>query len=102
MTRRLVVVLLAVLAVVTLIPFLLVLLNAVKSPRDYTANGPLALPDSLYFQGIVDFWVRVDFGEKLVNSTVIAGSVAVLAVLVSIVTAYALGIGRVKGRMWIV
>jgi raffinose/stachyose/melibiose transport system permease protein len=100
--RKVLVLTLVVLAAVTLVPFLLVLLNAVKSPGDYTAHGPLALPDSLYLQGIVDFWVRVDFGGKLVNSTVIAGSVAVLAVLVSIVTAYALGIGRVKGRMWIV
>ncbi|MBB4910058.1 carbohydrate ABC transporter permease [Actinophytocola algeriensis] len=102
MTRRLVVGVLAILAVLTLFPFLLVLLNAFKSPGDYTTGGPLALPDALYFQGIVDFWVRVDFGQKLVNSTVIAGSVAVLAVLVSVLTAYALGIGRVKGRLWIV
>jgi raffinose/stachyose/melibiose transport system permease protein len=102
MTRRLTVGVLAVLAVITLLPFLLVLVNAVKSSRDYSAHGPLALPDALYFTGIADFWLRVDFGEKLVNSTVIAGSVAVLAVLVAIVTSYALGIGRVKGRMWIV
>ncbi len=93
---------LAVLAVAVLFPFLLVLVNAVKSPADYAANGPLGLPDAVYFQGIVDFWLRVDFGTKLFNSTLIAGSVAVLAVLVSVVTAYALGIGRVKGRMWIV
>jgi raffinose/stachyose/melibiose transport system permease protein len=93
---------LAVLAVAVLFPFLLVLVNAVKSPADYATNGPLSLPDSLYFKGIVDFWLRVDFGTKLFNSTLIAGSVAVLAVLVSVVTAYALGIGRVKGRMWIV
>jgi raffinose/stachyose/melibiose transport system permease protein len=102
MTRRLVVGVLAVLAVITLLPFLLVLINAVKSPGDYSAHGPLALPDALYFKGITGFWIRVDFGEKLFNSTVIAGSVAVLAVLVAIVTSYALGIGRVKGRMWIV
>jgi raffinose/stachyose/melibiose transport system permease protein len=101
-TARLVVGVLAILAVLTLFPFLLVLLNAFKSPRDYNANGPLALPDALYFKGIADFWVRVDFGEKLVNSTVIAGSVAVLAVLVSVLAAYALGIGRIKGRVWIV
>jgi raffinose/stachyose/melibiose transport system permease protein len=102
MTRRLVVAVLAVLAALTLFPFLLVLLNAFKSPQDYTAHGPLALPDTLYFRGLVDFWVRVDFGAKLFNSTVIAGSVAVLAVLVSVLAAYALGIGRVRGRMWIV
>ncbi len=93
---------LIVLALVTLVPFMLVLLNAVKSPADYAQNGPLGLPDSLYLKGIVDFWVRVDFGEKLWNSTVISGSVAVLAVLVSIFAAYALGIGRVRGRLWII
>ncbi|MPZ79178.1 MAG: ABC transporter permease subunit [Actinophytocola sp.] len=93
---------LAVLAALTLFPFLLVLLNAVKSPGDYTANGPLGLPEGIYLNGIADFWDRVDFGLKLMNSTVIAGSVAVLAVLVSVVTAYALGIGRIKGRLWIV
>lgn len=93
---------LVVLAAITLFPFLLVLVNAVKSPRDYTTDGPLGLPNGIYLKGIADFWDRVDFGLKLVNSTVIAGSVAVLAVLVSIVTAYALGIGRIRGRLWIV
>jgi raffinose/stachyose/melibiose transport system permease protein len=93
---------LVVLAVLTLFPFVLVVLNAVKSPADYAANGPLSLPTALYLDGIADFWARVDFGLKLANSTVIAGSVAVLAVLVSVVTAYALGIGRIKGRVWIV
>ena len=93
---------LVLLAAVTLVPFALVVLNAVKSPSDYSRHGPLALPESLYFKGITDFWMRVDFGQKLFNSTVIAGSVAVLAVLVSIVTAYALGIGRMRGRLWII
>jgi len=100
--RNLVLGVLVALAVLTLFPFLLVALNAVKSPADYAANGPLGLPESLYLQGIADFWTRVDFGLKLANSTVIAGSVAVLAVAVSIVTAYAIGIGRIRGRLWIV
>lgn len=100
--HRLVTGVLVVLAAVTVFPFLLVLMNAVKSPQDYTARGPLGLPGGIYLKGISDFWLRVDFGEKLFNSTVIAGSVAVLAVLVSILMAYALGIGRVKGRVWII
>ena len=93
---------LVLLAAVTLVPFALVVLNAVKSPADYAQHGPLGLPQTLYFKGITDFWVRVDFGRKLFNSTIIAGSVAVLAVLVSITSAYALGIGRVRGRLWII
>jgi len=102
MARRIVMPVLVLLAVITFFPFLLILVNAVKSPQDYATRGPFGLPTEIYLQGITDFWVRVDFGEKLFNSTVIAGSVAVLAVLVSIFMAYALGIGRIKGRTWII
>ena len=99
--RHVVLVRLVGLAALTLFPIALVVLNAFKSPSEYAQRGPLSLPQGLYLQGMKDFWVRVDFGEKLVNSTVISGSVAVLAVLVSVVSAYALGIGRVRGRLWI-
>ncbi|WP_240506268.1 carbohydrate ABC transporter permease [Thermoactinospora rubra] len=101
MTRHAVRIALAVLAIVMVFPFVIVALNAVKSPQDYGAHGPLSLPEGLYLQGIVDFWNRVDFGEKLWNSFVISGSVAVLAVVLSVLNAYALGIGRVRGRVWI-
>jgi raffinose/stachyose/melibiose transport system permease protein len=90
---------LAVLAVVMMFPFVIVAINAVKSPAEYSSSGPLSLPDGLYFQGIIDFWQRVDFGEKLWNSLLISGSVAVLAVVLSVLNAYALGIGRVRGRL---
>ncbi|WP_246643783.1 carbohydrate ABC transporter permease [Nonomuraea ceibae] len=90
---------LVVLAVVMVFPFLVVALNAVKSREEYSSEGPLSLPGGLYLQGVVDFWERVDFGEKLVNSLLISGSVAVLAVVLSVLNAYALGIGRVRGRL---
>ncbi|MBB6350639.1 carbohydrate ABC transporter permease [Nonomuraea muscovyensis] len=92
---------LVVLAAVMVFPFLLVAVNAVKSPADYSSHGPLSLPAEIYLQGIVDFWNRVDFGEKLWNSFVISASVALLAVVLSVLNAYALGIGRVRGRLWI-
>jgi raffinose/stachyose/melibiose transport system permease protein len=81
-----------------LAPFLVVVFNAFKTPAEYAADGPLALPHGLHLQGVIDFWFRVDFGEKLWNSFLISGSVAVLAVLVSLFNAYALGIGRLRGR----
>jgi raffinose/stachyose/melibiose transport system permease protein len=84
------------------VPFLLILVNSFKSPADYSTGGPLSLPSSPYTDGIVAFWERVDFPRKLWNSFVISGSVAVLAVLLSVLNAFALGIGRIKGRMWIV
>jgi raffinose/stachyose/melibiose transport system permease protein len=81
-------------------PLLVIAVNAFKSPADYAANGPLSVPVSLYWDGIVDFWNRVDFGQKLWNSFITSLTVAVLGVVLSILNAYALGIGRVRGRVW--
>lgn len=92
---------LAALAGIMLIPFAVVVFNALKTPEEYTANGPLAPPEGFYLEGIKDFWERVSFGHVLLNSLLISGSVAVLAVLLSVLNAYALGIGRIKGRMWV-
>ncbi|MCP2032018.1 raffinose/stachyose/melibiose transport system permease protein [Okibacterium sp. HSC-33S16] len=84
------------------VPFFLILINSFKSPTDYNQSGPLSLPTELYVDGIVNFWERVNFPEKLWNSFFISSVVAVLAVGISMLNAFALGIGRVKGRTWIV
>ena len=89
-------------ALAVLAPFVLMLLNAFKSPSDYSTNGPLSLPTEIYTQGLSTYWTQVNYPEKLINSIVISGSVAVAATVVSLLNAYALGIGRVKGRVWIV
>ncbi|MFF5179980.1 carbohydrate ABC transporter permease [Micromonospora sp. NPDC000316] len=96
----LVVVTLAALAM--LVPFVFMLLNAFKSPGDYSSNGPLSWPSEFYTKGLRTYWTEVNFPLKLWNSALIAGSVAVLGVAVSLLNAYALGIGRVRGRLWIV
>ena len=89
-------------AILIAFPFLLILINSFKSPADYNATGPLALPTQLYFDGLANFWERVNFPEKLWNSIWISGVVAIGAVLVSILNAFAIGIGRVKGSTWVV
>jgi raffinose/stachyose/melibiose transport system permease protein len=90
---------LIVLAVVMLLPFVIITFNAFKTPAEYSAHGPLSLPKGFYLQGLKDFWQRVDFGGKLVNSVLISGSVAILALILSVLNAYALGIGRIRGRV---
>ena len=77
-------------------------MNAFKSPIDYATSGPFALPQAIDFTGIQNFWERVNFPEKVWNSIFISGTVAVLAVLISLLNAFAIGIGRVRGRSWIV
>jgi raffinose/stachyose/melibiose transport system permease protein len=89
-------------AVAILMPFVIMLLNAFKSPLDYSINGPLSLPHEIYTKGLTTFWERVDFPQKLVNSIWISGAVAIFGTLLSLLNAYAIGIGRVKGRLLVV
>ena len=90
-----------VLAAIMLVPFAIVLINAIKTPTEYANHGPLSLPHGVSTDGISKFWDQVDFGKKLWNSLLISGSVAVLAVLLAVLNAYALGLGKIKGRTWV-
>ncbi|WP_405431002.1 carbohydrate ABC transporter permease [Micromonospora sp. NBC_00617] len=101
-SRWVVLVLVTLGALVMLVPFAFMLLNAFKSPGDYSSGGPLSWPGEFYTKGLRTYWTEVNFPLKLWNSALIAGSVAVLGVVVSLLNAYALGIGRVRGRLWIV
>jgi raffinose/stachyose/melibiose transport system permease protein len=91
-----------VVALAMLAPFALMIINAFKSPTEYSTSGPLALPSELYTKGLVDFWNRVDFPTKLWNSIWTSAAVALFGTLLSLLSAYALGVGRVRGRLWLV
>lgn len=95
--RWLVLALMLALLGLTLFPFLLALINAVKTGPDYASNGPLSIPTTIQFDALARFWTMADYSRKLWNSTLISAGVAVLGVALSLLSAYALGIGRVKG-----
>lgn len=84
-------------ALVMLAPLVLLVLNAFKTGTDYSAHGPLALPTSWSLQSFQDYLDRVDFLRALWNSVVISTLVALLGTLVSLLSAYAIGVGRVRG-----
>ena len=87
---------------IMLFPFFMLLLNAFKTAADYNASGPLSWPSEFSLAGLEKFWTRVRFPQKVWNSIWISGLVSVLAVVLSVLNSFALGIGRVKGRRWIV
>ena len=64
-------------------------------------NGALALPHHLDLSKFGKFWNEVNYTKKLTNSIVISLSVALIAVTLSFMTAYAIGIGRIRGRNWV-
>ena len=89
-------------ALLMIVPFALMVMNAFKSPADYSSGSPLSLPTELYTDGLAYFWERVNFPVKLWNSVWTSALVAVAATFLSLFNAYALGVGRVRGRVWII
>jgi raffinose/stachyose/melibiose transport system permease protein len=84
-------------ALLMIAPFLIMLMNAFKAPSDYYSNGPLSMPTDFYIDGIKTFWTRVDFPMKLWNSIWTSGLVALFGVALSLLSAYGIGVGKVKG-----
>lgn len=91
----------AVVAILMVFPFWLALINAFKPPAEYIASGPISVPTSLDFSALIDFWTGIDFNAKLLNSVLISGSVALVAAAISLLSAFAIGIGKIKGRVWV-
>ncbi|WNM24739.1 carbohydrate ABC transporter permease [Demequina capsici] len=89
-------------ALIVVFPMVLLLINAFKSPADYANSSPLDLPKALDFTGIKTFWETQNFPRALWNSIFISTMVAVLGVILSVLNSFAIGIGRVRGRTWIV
>lgn len=96
-----VLVVVSVAALLMIFPFWIALINGFKPAAEYIQDGPVSLPSELDFSALVDFWRGVDFNRKLLNSVVISGSVALIAAVLSLLSAFAIGIGRIKGRVWI-
>jgi raffinose/stachyose/melibiose transport system permease protein len=99
--KWIVLVALALFLLLMLMPFIMVTINAVKTEAEFARLGPLSLPHGINLTSLKDFWTRVNFSRTLFNSTFISICVAVLAVILSLLNAFALGLGKVKGRAWL-
>jgi len=82
-------------------PLILIALTSFKTDSEYYNNGPLALPQSINLDILKYTWHHTNYTRLLVNSTIISVSAAVLAVGVSLLNAFALGLGRMKGRAFL-
>jgi raffinose/stachyose/melibiose transport system permease protein len=92
---------LAVFLLMMLFPLVMVILTSFKTEPEFYASGAFALPHSLNLDTIISTWNQTDYTTKLVNSIYISLSVAFLASAISLLNAFALGIGRVRGKTWL-
>ncbi|MCS7222172.1 MAG: carbohydrate ABC transporter permease [Anaerolineae bacterium] len=100
-SKSLSLVILIVLLLAVLSPFAIITFNTFKTEAELYTRGPLSLPKSLDLTTLRETWARVDYTTKLMNSLVISTAVAFLAVGLSLLNAYALGIGQIRGRAFL-
>ncbi|MEP7284589.1 MAG: carbohydrate ABC transporter permease [Chloroflexota bacterium] len=86
---------------VMLLPLVIITMNAFKTEDEYYATGALSLPQSLNMNALQKAWESTDYATKLTNSAIISLSTAALAVGLSLFNAFALGIGRIRGRTFV-
>lgn len=90
--------LMIVLVLIVLFPLVVITLNSFKTEAEYFQNGPLSIPDRISLDNVRAVWDRLDYTVKLRNSFLISLATAVAGVTLSLLNAFALGIGRIKGR----
>jgi raffinose/stachyose/melibiose transport system permease protein len=86
------------LVIVWLFPFWMAVVNALKTQADFVQTGPLSLPKHPSLSHITKFWNDVNFSKKLMNSIIVSIAAPLITILLSFFSAYAIGIGKVKGR----
>jgi raffinose/stachyose/melibiose transport system permease protein len=89
---------LVVLLVIMLFPMAIVTMNAFKTEAEYQAGGPMSLPQGLNLEMLIYVWKSTDYTRLLMNSAIISLSTAFLAVGLSLLNAFALGIGKFRGK----
>lgn len=95
-SRILVKVVLALLALICLLPMLLVLLNSFKTHQDIVRN-PLAIQFSAGLSNFAKAWHDGHFGQGLLNSVVYTGSTVIIVLVFATLAAYVIAGRKVRG-----
>ncbi|MEV6211711.1 carbohydrate ABC transporter permease [Kitasatospora sp. NPDC051914] len=93
-TRRIV---LALLAVFTLVPVGVMVSSSLKPLQD--VQGPFRwIPSTLTVRPYFDIWKTVPLGKYFLNSIIVAGGATIFSVLIAILAAYGVSRYRFRGR----
>jgi raffinose/stachyose/melibiose transport system permease protein len=82
-------------SIIAIYPILSILLLALHKRSDLVTG--FAIPDSLSFDTFSTAWTEGNLGRGMVNSAIVAGSVAVVTAVLSTLAGYAFGTMRFRG-----
>jgi multiple sugar transport system permease protein len=85
-------------ALLFLFPFFWMVSNALRTNDEVLAFPPRLLPSEAIWQNFADAWLKLPFGQFFLNSMIVAGGVTIIAVVVSVLAAYAFARLQFPGR----
>jgi multiple sugar transport system permease protein len=86
--------------IVILLPYMLMLSGALKSPEEISAREFTVIPEDPQPQNFVEVFRAMPLARFFVNSTIIAVGATALVLVCAIPAGYALGRLRFRGRRW--
>ncbi|MBV7393473.1 carbohydrate ABC transporter permease [Mameliella sediminis] len=98
--NRAVAALMILLSLLWLAPFYYLVVSVLKSPEEYAAKPPLALPDGIWplWANLSEAWTTAKMGYGLMNSMLYGTVGAVLAVFIATMAAHGLSRFQFRGR----
>lgn len=88
---------LLVFAIITFLPFLLVLLTSLRPLTDVTQQGAIAIPGALTLENFFTAWNKASFTVLFRNSLIITAATVAICLLSVVMAAYSLTILRPRG-----
>jgi multiple sugar transport system permease protein len=85
-------------ALITLIPVVWMVLTALKTSADVSADPPTFIPKTFRWANFSDAWNFAPFGRYLINSLIMTGGIVITQVATSALAAYAFARLRFPGR----
>ena len=89
---------LAAIGLLFLFPFFWMVSNALRRNDEVLAVPPRLFPSVVQWQNLADAWLHLPFGRFFLNSTIVAGGVTLIVLVVSSFAAYAFARLRFPGR----
>lgn len=97
-TKAIVYVLLGIGSIVTLIPLLWMVSASLMPPGEASSYPPPILPSEVTFEHYLDLFQRLNLGRYFLNSTLIAGLITIISLLINSMAGYAFAKFRFPGR----
>jgi multiple sugar transport system permease protein len=85
-------------AVAFLFPFFWMISNAIRSNGEVLAVPPRFWPSEVELGNFIEAWFHLPFGRFFLNSTLVAGSITLITLLISCLAGYAFARMRFAGR----